>query len=157
MKIRKQLTLFVPKKDAEIIEFVREKFNPIQKKLIDAHITLCREDEIEDLEEVLQNLKNLKNIEIKIEFGVPEKFKEQNGVYLPAQNTNAFDELRGKIISNPRKQIPHITLMHPRNSECTHEIFAQIQNFNFPKEIIFNEICLIEQIDEKKWNVIAVF
>lgn len=157
MKTRKQLTLFVPKKDSEIMELVRSKFNPTQRNLIDAHITLCREDEIEDLERVFENINKIEDFEVKIHFGIPEKFKEQNGVYLPAQNTKTFEELRGKILSNPRKQMPHITLMHPRNSECTYEIFAEIQTFTFPKEIIFDEICLIEQKDDQKWKILKTF
>lgn len=157
MKTRKQLTLFVPKKDGEIIELVRSKFNPTQRNLIDAHITLCREDELKDLERVLDKINEIRDFEVKINFGIPEKFKEQNGVYLPAQNTKTFDELRGKILSNPRKQMPHITLMHPRNSECNEVIFKEIQKFSFPKEIIFDEICLIEQKDEEKWKILKTF
>lgn len=157
MKTRKQLTLFVPKKDAEIIELVRSKFNSIQRNLIDAHITLCREDEIVDLDKVLENLGKIKNSEIKICFQKPEKFSDEKGAFIRVINTKSFDELREKIILNPRKQIPHITLMHPRNSECNDEIFKEIQKFSFPKEIIFDEICLIEQKDDKKWEILKTF
>jgi hypothetical protein len=53
--IRRQLTLFVEQKDAEIIERVRQEFNPIQFNLIKSHVTLCREDEIQNLEQVISN------------------------------------------------------------------------------------------------------
>lgn len=157
MQTRKQLTLFVPKKYSEIIELVRNKFNPIQKELIDAHITLCREDEIADLEKVIKNLSKIKNSEIKITFGKPQNFSEENGVFLPVKNSNSFDELRSKIISNPRKQIPHITLMHPRNSDCDDKTLKEIQKYSFPKEIIFDEISLIEQENESKWKILKTF
>ena len=50
---RIQLTLFVDPKEAVTIERVRQEFNPGQFKLIKAHVTLCREDEIQDLEKVV--------------------------------------------------------------------------------------------------------
>lgn len=157
MQIRKQLTLFVPKKYSEMIELVRSKFNPKQRELIDAHITLCREDEIEDLEKVLENLSKIKNTEIIISFGKPEKFSDEKGIFLVAKNSIVFDELRGKIISNPRKQIPHITLLHPRNSEYSDEIFEQIKKIEFPEEIEFKTISLIEQTDGGKWITLKEF
>ena len=51
--IRRQLTLFVEQKDAETIEKVRQEFNPKQFELIKSHVTLCREDEIQNLEQVI--------------------------------------------------------------------------------------------------------
>lgn len=157
MNFRKQLTLFVPKKDAEIIELVRSRFNPKQRDLIDAHITLCREDEIGNLEKVIENINQIKNFRLKINFGIPEKFKEKNGIYLSTTNTNEFDELRKKIILKPRKQNPHITLMHPRNSEYSDEIFEEIKKIHFPNEISFNKISLIEQKGDRKWEILKNF
>ena len=55
VNIRRQLTLFVGEKDAITIEQIRQKFNPLQFKLIKSHVTLCREDEIENLEQVIEN------------------------------------------------------------------------------------------------------
>ena len=54
--MRRQLTLFVDPKDAINIEQVRNEFNPRQFEIIKAHVTLCREDEIQDLERVMTNL-----------------------------------------------------------------------------------------------------
>ena len=48
--MRRQLTLFVKKEDAETIEQIRQAFNPRQFELIKSHVTLCREDEIQNLE-----------------------------------------------------------------------------------------------------------
>jgi len=46
---RKQITIFLDETEAIPIEAIRKRFNPRQYKLIKSHITLCREDEIEDL------------------------------------------------------------------------------------------------------------
>lgn len=161
MKTRRQLTLFIPKKDSKIIESLRSTFNPIQKELIDAHITLCREDEIENLEKILENLENLKFPPIKLTIDKPTRFSEGKGVFLTIKESHTFDELRKKILDNiipaPRKQEAHITIMHPRNSSCNDETFKKISEVEFPKEIEFNEISLIEQKNERKWNVLKTY
>ena len=160
--IRRQLTLFVEQKDAETIEQVRQKFNPRQFELIKSHVTLCREDEIKDLEQVIANLLFLKQPDIIIEFGAATMFDNQKGVLLPAKTDNIeFQELRRKILrginDNPPVQEPHITLMHPRNSICTDNIFGQIEKIGFPTKLKFKRISLIEQKDGGRWNVLQEF
>ena len=56
-QVRRQLTLFVPLGD-EIIEKIRAEFNPEQYRLISAHVTLCKDDQIEDFEKVIENVKS---------------------------------------------------------------------------------------------------
>ncbi len=161
-KIRRQLTLFLTEQN-ENIEKIRAEFNPIQYHLIPAHITLCREDEIEALEKVITNIASIKlNNPIKIKLQAVERFQNGQGVFIPGKNHNDdFEQLRASIlkgiISPPRFQLPHITLMHPRNSQCTDEIFKQIKNYKLPHEISFNEITLIEQVDESPWKLINSF
>jgi len=55
MKNRKQLTLFLPD-TAAAIEKIRAEFNPEQLKLISAHVTMCREEEIDPLEHCIVRL-----------------------------------------------------------------------------------------------------
>jgi hypothetical protein len=156
--IRRQLTLFVEPEDAEIIEQVRQEFNPLQFELIKAHITLCREDEIQDLEKVISNLLLLTSTEISIEVGKVIRFDNGKGLLIPAKGINIeFQELRRQVlqglIDNPRTQEPHITLMHPRNSTCTNKIFEIIKDISFPKNLKFKKISLIEQKDGRCWNI----
>ena len=162
--IRRQLTLFVDAKDAEQIEQVRKKFNPIQFDLIKAHVTLCREDEIENLEQVISNLLllTLTQQNIFIEFGKVARFDNGKGLFLPATNNNKeFDNLRrqvlGGLFDNPRKQDAHITLMHPRNSTCTDNIFKQVETINLPTKLNFKKISLIEQTDGQQWRILQEF
>lgn len=49
---RRQLTLFVDKAYSGVLENIRKAFNPKQYDLIDCHVTLCREDEIESMDPV---------------------------------------------------------------------------------------------------------
>jgi 2'-5' RNA ligase len=162
--IRRQLTLFVEPTDAVIIEQIRQKFNPRQFEIIKAHVTLCREDEIENLEKVTSNLFLLiqKQQNIIIEFGKVARFDSEKGLFLPAINDNKeFEYLRRKILfglyDNPRNQKPHITLMHPRNSTCTDKIYKQVEEKNFPTKLEFKKISLIEQENGGQWKTLQEF
>jgi 2'-5' RNA ligase len=160
--IRRQLTLFVNQKEAETIEQIRQRFNPRQFELIKAHVTLCREDEIHDIDRVVANLSRLTQANIVIEFGKVARFDNGKGLLLPATIGNfEFQELRKAIliglIDNPRKQEPHITLMHPRNSTCTDNIFLEIERQSLPTRLEFGTISLIEQENGGKWRVLQEF
>ncbi|ULQ57121.1 2'-5' RNA ligase family protein [Flavihumibacter rivuli] len=158
------MTLFVAPEDATPIEQIRQQYNPLQFEIIKAHVTLCREDEIENIEPVIANLLSLTKTKqpILIGFGKVTRFDNGKGLYLPAANDNEeFDELRSKIlngiIENPRKHEAHITLMHPRNSTCTDEIHKQVQTIDLPTQLYFNTISLIEQKDGGQWKIVHEF
>jgi 2'-5' RNA ligase len=159
---RRQLTLFI--KDTErVIESIRKQFNPLQSRLISAHVTLCREDEIDPAYKVVQNLKSLKlDFPLTIKFDPVERFEDQNGVWLPGSKENRqFHELRKLVlkgvIDSPGQHRPHLTLMHPRNSTCTDTIFDHIKQQTLPNELSFDEISLIEQKNGGQWTIKDVF
>lgn len=159
---RSQLTLFISTEDAYLIEKIREKFNPEQRRLIAAHVTLCREDEIENLDSILNNLLQLAAEPVSIQFGPVTRFHDGKGLLIPARGNNeAFDLLRLQILAGTntkiRKHDPHITLMHPRNSTCTDEIFNQVRKIELPGSFTFDSIALIEQVNGGKWKVKNVF
>ncbi len=158
---RRQLSLFL-RDNFENIENIRAKYNPVQHDLIAAHVTLCREDEIEALEQIIKNLKAIELDEpISIQFASVERFADGKGVFIPAKGENkAFVELRKTVLNVNellKEQHPHITLIHPRNGTCSDEIFAHIQAYDLPTEFYFDTISLIEQKDGGKWEVVEVF
>lgn len=158
---RIQLTLFVKQEESAEIETIREKYNPEQFRLISAHVTLCREEELTDLPDILKILENLNAFEIVVDFGPAEKFANGIGVLLPGLGDNtSFQNLRKLILSgNPviRKHEPHITLMHPRNSTCTDAVFLHIKKQNIPNKLIFNKISLIKQKNGMAWEILKEF
>lgn len=161
-KIRQQLTLFVSPKDSKEIENIRRQFNPKQYHLIDSHVTLCREDEIENISFILDILQQLDTSKITIRFGQTTRFDNGFGVLLPALRDNEeFQQLRLKILTGlgmtVRRHEPHITLMHPRNSTCTDEIFKEIQKINLPTSLSFDTISLIEQVDGGQWQILMKY
>ena len=85
MKLKRiQLTLFVEEKDSAAIEQVRSTFNATQYDLIKSHVTLCRENELTELEKVIQNLLTLDQDTIKINFGAAIRFSDGKGLLMPA-------------------------------------------------------------------------
>jgi 2'-5' RNA ligase len=160
-EIRRQLTLFVSEKN-ETIEKIRAEFNPVQYNLIPAHVTLCREDEIEPIEKIIENINSIKLMApIQIQLNCAQRFADGKGVMLPAKGENlAFQELRKSVLrlsEFPGDRQPHLTLMHPRNSTCTDEIFERINDAELPVELSFDKIHLIEQTNGGKWNVLKEF
>ncbi|GAA4308398.1 hypothetical protein GCM10023149_02310 [Mucilaginibacter gynuensis] len=159
---RRQLTLFITE-GKETIELIRAKFNPAQHDLIAAHVTLCRENEIGLLDKVIQNIRPV-NIHkpLIIKFESPVRFADGKGVLIPAiERNDEFYNLRKVVLkgiyADPYQQHPHITLMHPRNSTCTDEIFEQIIQYELPVQLNFDAISLIEQKDGGKWTILKQF
>ncbi len=142
-----------------MIEKIRAEFNPIQFKLIPAHVTLCRENEIEPIEKVIENIKSFSlDNPLRIEFDKVERFDNGKGLLIPAKSENTdFNELRKSILKGliefPVDHHPHITLMHPRNSTCTDQIFNEITKYKLPIELSFDTISLIEESNDGQWKI----
>ncbi len=159
---RIQLTLFAEENESVIIEVIRKKFNPEQYAIIKCHVTLCREDELEQIDKIISGLKKLQHNSIAIDFGKAIRFSNGKGVLLSAVGENSqYHSLREiilqTVIQNIRKAEPHITLMHPKNSSCTNHIYEEINKVQFPDKLHFKKISLIEQEIGKKWNIVKEF
>lgn len=140
----------------------RKKYNWEQYKLIKSHITVCREDELIQLDKIKLNLENLNFNPFRLSFVKPIRFSNGKGVLIPViGDYPEFKQLRSQILNGivekPRNQEPHVTVMHPRNSICTYEIFEIIQNTNFPTILKFNKISLIEQINGENWSILQEY
>ncbi len=160
MTIRRQATLYLPLPSSTFVESIRARVNRVQFDLIKAHITLCRDDEVADWSEVESRLTNLGKIEVELDFGMP--VREDNLVYLPTiGSTQSFDNLRSAILStnasSPRKQNPHITLIHPRNGTCSDSAFAEITKLCKPFSAVLRRVTLIEQHNGGRWKDLSAF
>ena len=155
LQSRRQATLYLPSPDRERVDSLRSRFNPVQFDLIEAHVTLCREDEVLDWNALSSRLSDVGAIEVALTFGRP--VRDQNLVYLPAiGSVEHFDALRNSLLSTedsrPRKHDPHITLIHPRNGICTDSMFEEIASQMVPFSTTFRRVALIEQYDGGKWR-----
>ena len=83
IKKRTQLTLFVDQKNSETIEKVRREFNSKQYHLIKSHVTLCRDNELDNISEAIINLRNLNFPAFNLDFGSVTMFSDGQGMLLP--------------------------------------------------------------------------
>lgn len=157
---RRQATLYLPADQSAPIESLRERFNTIQAAIIRSHVTLCREDEIENWGDLTARLEKFGPIEVSLRFETP--VREGNSVLIPASGTTtSFDALRAALLSKndviPRKLSPHITIVHPRNGKCDENQFEEICRSITPFSITFRTVTFIEQINGGAWRDLAAF
>lgn len=153
---RRQLTLFVPTTSSAEIESVRRRLDPIQAALIAAHVTLCREDELVDLdvEAMLERVRTWDAGPIRLGFGVPRRFSG-HGVLLPCeQGTDDFHRLRQWILDDrgARHHDAHITLAHPRNPRAPTNVDAALAEVPSTLHVTFPSVAVIEQVDGGPWT-----
>lgn len=154
--VRRQLSLFVPSPHSAALEAIRAVLDPVQHRLIPAHVTACRDEELlslsaDELDHLLRGARP-----ITLSFGRAVSF-DGHGILLPCiAGEDMFAALRAQVLegASKRRQAPHITLAHPRNPKAegndlalAHELPAQI-------DITFREACLIEQSHGEEWRIL---
>ncbi len=155
---RRQLTLFVSRDAARAIETVRARLDPVQHRLIPAHVTLCREDELARLGEDgwRERLAAAAVAPITLTFGAPVPFAG-HGVLLPCMaGAPEFHALRVQLLgdSDVRPHAPHLTLAHPRNLRAPHNVPGARAELTVPMVLTFTSVCLIEQCGDEPWQVL---
>ncbi len=151
---RRQATLFL---DLPLIESIRQEFNPRQAELISAHVTLCREDEVEDWVALEERMRDLPSA-VTLEFGFP--VRDGDLVYLPGiDKDGSFRSLRKYLLNSDRVRDhkPHVTLIHPRNGKCTDNIWETLRSRIEPFTYTFHELSFILQQDGGVWQTARTF
>lgn len=156
--IRRQASLYVPETDRNEIERVRELADPVQYKLIPAHVTLCRENEVLDWTRFCEKVSRLGSFDLSLEFGSPIEL--DNGcLLLPCvKGKSRYNELRKLLLSSrgeePRVSEPHITLRHPRNPTPNRSVGRLLQSLNNMPPIEFKSVNIIEQQGNTEWKIL---
>jgi len=159
VKARIQLTLYVPPSSAVSIEECRRLLDPIQANLIPAHVTLCREDEVQDvdLSALGSILRASRTQPITLKFGSPEVF-QGHGLLLPCvEGEDQFQDLRRCVLGsrNVRHHTPHITVAHPRNPRSPQNVPANLSAIPKGLIITFATVRHIRQEAMAPWQVIG--
>ncbi len=157
--VRRQLSLYVPAVSAGPIEAVRVLLDPLQQRLIPAHVTLCREDELGELDAVRARLAGSAMHALQLAFAAPQRFST-HGVLLPCiGGVEQFRRLRQALLpaTAMREQSPHITLAHPRNPACEGDSLAIAGALPGQITIVFTAIRLIEQTGGAAWRELERF
>jgi hypothetical protein len=159
--VRRQLSLFVPAPIAAALDATRVILDPIQHGLIPAHVTACRDEEMQALlaRELEGAIDAASHGPITLVFGRAVPF-DDHGILLPCiAGQEAFAAFRGRLLGTPqpRREAPHITLAHPRNPKSTGNDLAVALKLPAQIEITFPEASLIEQRQGESWQVLRRF
>ena len=155
---RRQLTLFVAEPSALQLDTLRRVLDPVQAALIAAHVTLCREDEIECLapHELFTRVSSWIDGPVCLTFGPPDRFNG-HGVLLPCeQGSGEFNRLRQWLLQDPgaRTHGAHITLAHPRNPRSASNTDTVLAACPQKLGLRFASVALIEQRGAEPWRLI---
>jgi hypothetical protein len=156
--IRRQLTLFVAGPWASRLEALRRSLDPVQGSLIPAHVTLCREDEIEGTTPsvLFTRVESWEAGSITLAFGHPVRFSG-HGVLLPCERgSGQFKRLRQWLLQDQhaREHGAHITLAHPRNPRSAGNTDPALAACPQALELQFGSVALIEQQGSEPWRLI---
>lgn len=157
--IRRQLTLFIPGAVAAHVESVRRIMDPLQHRRIRAHVTLCRDAELEALapEALQERLHAARPGPLTLRFGPPERF-EGHGMLLGCTAGHAdYKRLREVLLGHglERLERPHITLAHPRNPKAPGNLLANASILEHGISVTFRTVSLVEQQDGGAWAELA--
>jgi 2'-5' RNA ligase len=161
LNTRTQLTLFVAPPAAEILEPLRRTLDPVQSRLISAHVTLCREDELVNLsaDEIGARLKRAPPVPLTLTFGIVQVF-QHHGVLLPCVAGEVeFQALRNIVLGaeRARTHTPHLTLAHPRNPRAPDNKPATLLKVPSSLSVTFTTVSLIRQYVGEPWQVLTEY
>lgn len=156
---RQQLSMYVPPDAATELESVRRAVDPIQSGLIPAHVTLCREDELSELDSVQARLRTAPFKPLTLRFGRPVVFSGHGLLLECVGGADQFRALREYLLASSRirEQKPHITLAHPRNPMAGGNSSGNTSALPEVIEVTFPRICLIEQEGGKPWRLLETY
>ena len=156
---RTQLSLFVPAREAALLDALRRRLDPVQASLIPAHVTLCRGQELEGIapSDLAPRLEAARAITLG--FGAPVEF-DGHGILLPCTaGESDFAALRERLLGSRdlRRQVPHLTLAHPRNPREPGDRRAILTTLPEVLAITFARVQWIEQTGSEAWRVLEEF
>ncbi|MBK6734148.1 MAG: 2'-5' RNA ligase family protein [bacterium] len=161
MTTRIQWSPYLPEPEASQVEPVRRLLDPVQSSLIPAHVTLCREDELAlvDTDLLESRLADARVECVTLHFGKPEVF-HGHGILLPCiAGEEAFHALRVHLLGSPaiRRQVPHLTLAHPRNPKSAGNCLANANLLPAMGAVHFTRVSIIEQAGAAPWRVLRTY
>ena len=158
---RRQLTLFVPAPWRVPLDALRQRLDPIQASLIAAHVTLCREDEIRDVElsSLFRRVDTWAHGPLRLAFGSPRRFSG-HGVLLPCeQGAGQFHALRRWLLQDDSVRVheAHLTMAHPRNERAANNTDDVLAECPQELQLEFATVSLIEQQGTAAWRILHQF
>lgn len=156
--VRQQLTLFVEAPWRSRLNAYRQGLDPVQAALISAHVTLCREDELDvvSLTGWVERATAWRAGPMSLRFGSATRFGG-HGVLLPCEDGQAsFQALRQWMLDplDAREHAAHLTLAHPRNPRAIGNTEEAVQALPTGLALRLASVSLIRQHGEGPWRVV---
>ena len=152
--MRRQLTLFLPPAQRAIVEPIRQRLDSRQHAAIQAHVTLCRDEELVPWHVISQRLARLTDISITMQFAEPQVLKDGCVLLRPTHGTEEYQNLRQSVFgSSANVSGAHITLLHPRNAVGVIYDLSEIAYALVGLTATFRTVALIEQYGSGAWSV----
>lgn len=156
MPARRQISLFVHEGARAPWEALRSTLDPVQHRLIPAHVTLCRDDEpYPDARDTLA-ARLAGTPALRLVFGPPEPFNG-HGLRLPCvDGQSAFHALRARLLGegNTRRAHAHLTLAHPRNPRASGNRLGAWAHVPSRTVLVFDAVQAIVQTEpDAPWKV----
>ena len=153
-----QLSLFVSGPFQQELERIRVLVDPVQSALIPAHVTLCREEEVELLSSAATPSKLEAESHLALRFGAPKRCGS-HGIILPCiDGEERYSQLRQRLLGPYAKRSePHITMAHPRNPRASGNKLEAV-TLALPATVVFDRAVLIKQgAMNEAWQIIEEF
>ncbi len=159
--MRIQLSMYASSGVSAQLEDLRLLLDPVQCRLIPAHVTLCSEEDLSPavLHDLRSRLEHAEMAQLTLTFGPAQAFGD-HGIMLPCiSGEPQFQALRAHVLGHPpqRHQTPHLTLAHPRNPKAPGNHISHTALLPREIRIHFNDIRLIEQREAGPWRVMETF
>jgi hypothetical protein len=154
---RIQLSLFLPPAYGAQLDALRRVLDPVQAALIPAHVTLCREDELEGLAPEVIGERLRAAAPLTLAFGRAIAF-DGHGLMLPCEHgAPAYHALRARVLEGRpvREAAPHVTLAHPRNPRAPGNDPRLAASLPVPLVVTFGDARLVRSEHGAPWQVLG--
>jgi hypothetical protein len=150
--MRRQLTLFLPPKERALVDEIRKELDPRQFAIIPAHVTLCRDEELDPWPVIRQRLASLRPFTLDMQFGGAEVLPDGCVLLRSTLGIEAYQTLRGILLGPIAKQHgAHITLLHPRHAAGASYSLPEISQRLSGLAVPFRSVSVIEQLPGEAW------
>jgi hypothetical protein len=156
---RIQLSLYLPSVPGAHLDALRRVLDPVQAALIPAHVTLCREDELDGLAPAVIGERLRAAAPLTLAFGRATTF-DGHGLMLPCEaGAAAYHALRARVLEGRpvREAAPHVTLAHPRNPRASGNDPRLVASLPVPLAVTFTDARLVRSEHGGPWHVLATF
>lgn len=155
---RTQLSLFFTGPLRVEIERVRGMVDPIQRALIPAHVTVCREDELTSLSALTLAGKLVAQSSVSLTFGDAIRFGGHGIMLQCTKGADGFRQLRRRLLGEAAHEATsHLTLAHPRNAMAMGNSLSSV-DLALPIAATFDRLMLVEQeAPGTIWRVVGEF